>query len=78
VKPVSRSNRMAALARSPVFPEAHRVGALSAQLKRPRRRPATGALRRLQSVDVGTIRQILITRQVAGGPRAGCDATDRA
>jgi hypothetical protein len=36
-------------AQTPVLPEVDRVGALSAQLKRPRSRCATGALRRLQS-----------------------------
>src|ERR1700722_17871413 len=39
---------MPALARTPVLPEATVVGALSAQLSRPRMRSATSALRRLR------------------------------
>jgi hypothetical protein len=40
---------MEALARTPVLPEATLVSVLSAQLRRPRPRSATGALRRLRS-----------------------------
>jgi hypothetical protein len=40
---------MTAMARTPVFPEATSIGALSAQLRRPRRRSATCALRRFET-----------------------------
>jgi hypothetical protein len=40
---------MAALAPTPVLPEVHPVGALSAQLRRPRPQSATSAKRRFQS-----------------------------
>src|SRR5271170_6164497 len=40
---------MTGFARTPVVPEAAPVGALSAQLRRPRSRSATSAIRRLRS-----------------------------
>ena len=43
--------RMTAMARTPVLPEATPEGALSAQLRRPRPRSATAALRQLPSFD---------------------------
>src|SRR5271165_2397422 len=39
---------MPAFAQTPLLPEADRVGALSAQLRRPRPRRATSAIRRLR------------------------------
>jgi hypothetical protein len=50
-----RLDGMAGLAGTPVLLEAALVGALTAQLRRPRSRSATAGLRRLRSVDVGTM-----------------------
>ena len=44
MKAISARNEMAALARTPVLPEATLVGAVSAQLRRPRSRSATAGL----------------------------------
>src|SRR5208337_1927096 len=46
VMPIHARNGMAALGRTPVLPEATSVGALSAQLSRPRTRSRTAAIRR--------------------------------
>src|SRR5208337_879001 len=45
------ANGMAALARTPVFPAAITVGPFPAQLRRPRPRSATAAIRRLRPFD---------------------------
>jgi hypothetical protein len=52
VKPISRSDGMAALGRTPVLPEATPVGALSAQLRRSRPRSAMAPLRRFEPSGV--------------------------
>jgi hypothetical protein len=51
---------MVALARTLVLPEATRVGALSAQLRRPRPRSATSAIRRLQPSGERKLRSFII------------------
>jgi len=48
VKATSLANRTTGFARTPVLPAATPVGALSAQLRRPRLRSATAGLRRLR------------------------------
>ena len=64
VKATSLANGTTALARTTVVPAAIPVGALSAQLRRPRRRSATGTLRRLWT---SPSRNGVIRRDVANG-----------
>jgi hypothetical protein len=73
-KPFRAPDGMTAMARTPVLPGATPVGSLSAQLRRPRPRSATGALRRLRPSPARNLRSFRTARRTGQcDPRATFD-----
>ena len=58
LKPISPRDGTTGFARTPVLPDAALVGALSAQLRRPRTRSATSASRRFETFNSSRVSEL--------------------